>query len=155
MTPSMTAWPPTRVSSPLSRIGSNWTCRNSRKKFRRNTRMLVIHYPTGEYLTFVVGWFYPVSSGLLKAADGKGDNVVNPHRFLHCEGLTVFHADQITVKPRDGGEAFANLRLIGKQRLAFFDRTVLRAIGEQRFHSRFEISRDIDDERRRHIRVDR
>src|SRR5579862_1051335 len=36
MTPSMTACPPTSVSSPLSRIGSIWTWAKRRKKVRRD-----------------------------------------------------------------------------------------------------------------------
>src|SRR5580693_4993836 len=34
MTPSRTAWPPTSVSSPLSRMGSSWTCAKRRRKVR-------------------------------------------------------------------------------------------------------------------------
>src|ERR1035437_1440117 len=45
MTPSMTAWPPTRVvSSPLSRIGISWVWVKRRKYVRRDTDPLRFHY---------------------------------------------------------------------------------------------------------------
>src|ERR1017187_5703866 len=45
MTPSMTAWPPTRVvSSPLSRIGISWVWVKRRKYVRRDTDPLKFQY---------------------------------------------------------------------------------------------------------------
>src|SRR6516165_4083180 len=42
MTPSITAWPPTRVSSPPSRMGIIWVCRNRRYNERRDTKSLTV-----------------------------------------------------------------------------------------------------------------
>src|ERR1700735_1405325 len=44
MTPSMTAWPPTSVSSPLSSTGSIWMCALKRRKLRIDKWRLLCHY---------------------------------------------------------------------------------------------------------------
>src|ERR1022692_1343186 len=56
MTPSMTAWPPTRVvSSPLSRIGISWVWVKRRKYVRRDTdplRILLYQSRSPSFATF-------------------------------------------------------------------------------------------------------
>src|SRR5690348_13364128 len=61
MTPSRTAWPPTRVSSPLSSAGSNCTAARKRKKFLTLCILMSLDDsgdPLGsQYRLYVKGYF--------------------------------------------------------------------------------------------------
>src|ERR1019366_9208989 len=59
ITPSSTAWPPTSVSSPLSRAGSNWTAARKRKNCRQ--RRIVIGWYPGEERLQLAGYHGNIS----------------------------------------------------------------------------------------------
>ncbi len=65
--------------------------------------------------------------------------------FLH-EGLRIFHARQQSIEARHCFDTLPYLLLLGKERAAGFLILILRAISEERLHSRFKLITDIDHE---------
>lgn len=89
----------------------------------------------------------------LETSRAERYDVLHAHRLLHHERLAVLHADLIAVESRHRSEPVADLRLLGKQIRPVALRAVLRRISEQRLHPPLELRRDVNHERRQHVRV--
>jgi hypothetical protein len=54
------------------------------------------------------------SNASLKRPGSERNDIVNAHGFLHHERLSIARANLVAVKPRNGGQAFADLAFFGK-----------------------------------------